>query len=85
MSKVSKPKQSSICCRNQNSRKYYYCWIKGTQHGLGYDREAADTKYGELLSGKSNEPETWIVGLSFRSNRPKKRSVGYRSAGRAGR
>jgi integrase len=58
MTKVAKVKQSSICCRNRNGRKYYYCWIKGTQHGLGYDREAADAKYKELLNGKpASEPE----------------------------
>jgi integrase len=53
VSNVAKPKQSSICCRIRNGRKYYYCWIKGTQHGLGYDREAADAKYRALLNGNS--------------------------------
>jgi len=53
MNKVSKVKQSSICCRNRNGRKYYYCWIAGKQSGLGYDREAADAKYKELLNGKA--------------------------------
>jgi hypothetical protein len=58
VTKVAKPKQSSICCRNRNGRKYYYCWIKGKQSGLGYDREAADAKYRELLSGNSKpEPQ----------------------------
>jgi len=58
VSNLAKPKQSSICCRTRNGRRYYYCWIAGKQHGLGYDREAADTKYGELLSGKGKpEPQ----------------------------
>jgi len=52
VSKLAKVKQSSICSRNRNGRKYYYCWIKGKQSGLGYDREAADAKYKELLNGK---------------------------------
>jgi integrase len=58
VSKVTKPKQSSICCRIRKGRKYYYCWIKGTQHGLGFDREAADAQYKELLNGKPDaEPK----------------------------
>lgn len=52
MSKSAKPKQSSICSRERNGRPYFYCWIAGKQHGLGFDREAADQKYAELLLSK---------------------------------
>jgi len=57
MPKSAKPKQSSICSRTRNGRPYFYCWIAGKQHGLGFDREAADRKYAELLLSKpQSEP-----------------------------